>query len=233
MVKQCALCGLEKDDLTREHVPPKSVFPSPRPENTITVPSCHDCNSSFKLDDEYFRLLIAAGASPESGRHFQLWEEKAVGSTLARSPALKTNLREEFLKIKEFHQQSPLQTFDGTALSDDLVESVQPFDADRINRVLVKTIRGLHFHHEGSPLPASLRFVVSNEPLSEQELRDTIVNRTGLVGGTDAEFVYRYEPLADGTVRWRLLFYVVHQFTVDVSKAEGEAEVIELKHLTR
>ncbi len=32
----CSICGQE-DELTREHIPPKGIFLSPRPVNTITV----------------------------------------------------------------------------------------------------------------------------------------------------------------------------------------------------
>jgi len=56
-VKLCAYCG--KSASTRDHIPPKSLFPKPRPKNLITVPSCFDFNSQFQKDDDYFWLNLS------------------------------------------------------------------------------------------------------------------------------------------------------------------------------
>lgn len=53
----CFNCGAPSE--TRDHVPPKGVFPAPRPKQLITVPACRKCNNSTKLDDEYFRWFVA------------------------------------------------------------------------------------------------------------------------------------------------------------------------------
>jgi hypothetical protein len=52
----CVFCGSETC-LTKDHVPPKSLFPKPRPDNLITVYSCDNCNLGTAKDDEYFRLM--------------------------------------------------------------------------------------------------------------------------------------------------------------------------------
>jgi hypothetical protein len=63
---ECYLCGTPAT--TQDHIPPKCMFPKPRPTDLITVPSCCACNDKTKLDDEYFRLVVAAGSrdSPQS-----------------------------------------------------------------------------------------------------------------------------------------------------------------------
>ena len=56
---------------TVDHVPPKGLFPKPRPSNLITVPACNQCNQGFKNDDEYFLNIALEWAASESndGRH--------------------------------------------------------------------------------------------------------------------------------------------------------------------
>src|SRR5208283_2514674 len=63
-IGECLYCGRVRP-LTRDDVPPKNLFPKPRPSNLITVPSCQKCNQSFMLDDEYFRLVIADADNPK------------------------------------------------------------------------------------------------------------------------------------------------------------------------
>lgn len=55
--KLCAYCRSPKN-LTRDHIPPKSFFPQPRPKNLITVPCCVECHRGFTQDDEYLRNLL-------------------------------------------------------------------------------------------------------------------------------------------------------------------------------
>ncbi|MDB5309090.1 MAG: hypothetical protein JWO38_3292 [Gemmataceae bacterium] len=71
--------------LTRDHVPPKALFPKPRPGNLVTVPACFRCNSSAGLDDDYFATArrafqtayplvppVPTAASPPLGGGLQL-----------------------------------------------------------------------------------------------------------------------------------------------------------------
>ncbi|MCX6639210.1 MAG: hypothetical protein NTW14_01840 [bacterium] len=53
----CIYCGTRKAT-TRDHIPPASFFPDPKPSNSITVPCCPTCNNDFGRDDEYVRNVI-------------------------------------------------------------------------------------------------------------------------------------------------------------------------------
>src|SRR6266446_2126634 len=55
----CYLCGAT-DRLTRDHIPPKGLFPRPRPSNLHTLPCCEPCNNRASADDEYFRLAVSS-----------------------------------------------------------------------------------------------------------------------------------------------------------------------------
>lgn len=53
----CVYCHSPKD-LTRDHIPPKSFFPAPRPTDLITVPCCSECNGESTENDEYLRNYL-------------------------------------------------------------------------------------------------------------------------------------------------------------------------------
>ena len=53
----CVYCGKIRT-ITDDHIPPSSIFAKPKPNNLITVPSCHYCNQGSSKDDEYFRLTL-------------------------------------------------------------------------------------------------------------------------------------------------------------------------------
>ncbi len=55
--KLCVYCR-SPQDLTRDHIPPRSFFPKPRPKDLITVPCCSECHGEFTKDDEYLRNLL-------------------------------------------------------------------------------------------------------------------------------------------------------------------------------
>lgn len=56
----CYECGatLDKESLTKEHVPPKSFFPKSDRDSLITVPACVKHNGGKSDDDEYFFQII-------------------------------------------------------------------------------------------------------------------------------------------------------------------------------
>jgi hypothetical protein len=56
-IGECAYCG-KVEILTRDHIPPKSLFPGFKRQNLISVPCCQDCNQNASKDDEYFRLFL-------------------------------------------------------------------------------------------------------------------------------------------------------------------------------
>jgi len=46
-------------EVTVDHVPPKQLFPKPRPSTLITVPSCYSCNQASQKDEVYFQMALA------------------------------------------------------------------------------------------------------------------------------------------------------------------------------
>lgn len=211
---KCALCG-EDHPVTREHVPPKNLFLAPRPRNTITVPVCEGCNHGYHLDDEYFRVYVAAGAEPGS-RLWRLWKQKVVGSSFARSGGLKRRLNDDRAFLQEHHKREPIRTFDDEVVADELVPFAQPFDASRINAVVGKIVRCLYFSRTGTPLVSGACLTVDVAPLASVDEENLYDRPSGYVGHND-EFVYRHEALDAAASRWLLGFYRLHTFTIHVN----------------
>ena len=110
----CAYCG-SKENLTDDHVPPKNLFPKPRPSNLISVPACTSCHSNTSKDDEYFRIKLClrddAGNHPSARTN---WD--SIFRSLKRDKA--KGLKKQFFKdIKKVR----LRTSSGLYLGNKLV----------------------------------------------------------------------------------------------------------------
>jgi hypothetical protein len=57
----CYWCG--EAATSREHVPPKGLFPQGKNNQLITVPSCEKHNEALSDVDEKFRVFVQGGAS--------------------------------------------------------------------------------------------------------------------------------------------------------------------------
>lgn len=55
----CAYCGMQRP-LTREHVIPRCLFPTPPPPNLVTVPVCSPCNNQKSRNDDFLRDMLVA-----------------------------------------------------------------------------------------------------------------------------------------------------------------------------
>jgi len=160
----CAICGETVEDVTRDHIPPKSMF-AVKPSNLITVPACPKCNGGSSADDEYFRLIaseIDTAAHPDA---------KKVSESIARSMA-----RPQAAGFREGLCQSiyPVEV-DG---------ELRPFfglDAQRLDRAAMKIVRGLFFHVKNYPVPSNYKVLAANLDLfmenpSSVELAKLIYN---------------------------------------------------------
>ena len=59
--KFCYLCEQPNPD-TRDHIPPRGIFPKMPKGQLITVPAHEGCNNRFSRDDELFRNPIIAAS---------------------------------------------------------------------------------------------------------------------------------------------------------------------------
>ena len=211
----CPICGKEAL-LTRDHAPPDGIFLQPKPNNLITVRTCKSCNDGTKLDDEYFRICLAAGLQP-SPAQWQLWNEKVQGSTLKRSPKLRSRLVQLMNAVQEHHKTSPLEFTDGTRLTDEQVAQTLVLEKSRIDRVIEKIVRCLHYRFYGAILPAEFIIEVSLE--SPQEYEHQLAQPCGVIGN-HREFTFWYDRQAEASSsHWLLWFYEDQLFKAELHAA--------------
>lgn len=147
--KRCVYCNCFLESKTRDHVPPKCLFPKGT-QGLITVPSCNTCNSGFAKDDEYFRQMIVFAI--ESSKHPQ-----------AKEPidkALRNLNRDESKKFRRkfFETLRERQVEYEPGLLEDGAE--YPIDLQRIGNVVSRTVRGILWSESGLLLPENYGVVV-------------------------------------------------------------------------
>jgi hypothetical protein len=129
----CTYCG-RQGLVTRDHVPPRSIFPDPKPQRLVTVPACEGCNEAFKVDDEYFRTFVITGNFQNLAAR-NLWDRKIIGSPNAET--IRRILRRS---MKDFELRSPGGLYLGKAPAVCL-------DARRTLRIAARIVLGLWWYH--------------------------------------------------------------------------------------
>ena len=198
--RSCYLCG--KPATTQDHVPPKTLFPKPRPQTLITLPCCSRCNGAYSLDEEYFRNNISMLSNPAHA--WPIW--KAAHRSLKRRPKLYTDTMRRI---------SPLQI-------GDLVVPLMRYEAKRTNRVLSKISLGLLFHHTHQRLANSVRHEAF--PL-EGDIPDSlrsVIRKLPFRGRWEGTFAYIGGMCTDdpNTGLWLMAFYVSRAFLVHFHSVE-------------
>ena len=140
--QMCVYCG-SAPATTHDHVPPKNLFPRPRPQ-LITVPSCAEHNKGAAKDDEYFRLSVVVNkdAAFHPAAH-QSWQTTYRGLQRPQASGFKL----AFLKSLE---QAPVFSRGGLYLGETMTYAV---DSKRQAQVVARTIRGLYYDQTGRILP--------------------------------------------------------------------------------
>jgi hypothetical protein len=117
--------------------------------------------------------------------------------------------------VRHHHMVEPLRTVEGKVLDDKWLPLVASFSASRINAVVEKIVRCLHFSLYGTPLPTDTHFEVDTTPLPPTVSRLLYTQPTGKVGDFE-EFVFKHEGTENNGPRWLMAFYGFHTFTVKV-----------------
>lgn len=95
-IRWCYLCR-STESLTKDHLPPKNLFPKPHPSNLISVPCCKTCNEKFSKLDEQFRVFVSTPVNvSDIGK--DIMRKKVFGGSLKDSPKLKTQMGRNVFK---------------------------------------------------------------------------------------------------------------------------------------
>lgn len=143
----CAYCRQIVEKVTADHVPPRGLFGKSPKGNLITVPACEKCNNSTSKDDEHFRLLA-----------LDILASEVPAAQQANDATLRALKREQAKGFREsvYSTLQPVQLLSpgGLFLGNTFTMRVK---MERLSRTIEKTVRGLFFHHKGSPVPEDYR----------------------------------------------------------------------------
>lgn len=221
-IGECAYCG-RVGPLTADHVPPRNLFPQPRPSDLITVPCCKRCNKRFEMDDEYLRLVTAMRS--DTGDHSDAREPLRAAMRSLYKPE-KEGFRNAFLQGVKFVN---LQTQAGIYLGGSIAYEV---DLDRLNRTADRIVRGLFFHHREERLPDDARVkalcleYIQSDRETLQTLEETLshLQKQPLITKGKGAFRYQFFLLDDApnSSVWLFSFYEkVHFFGLTVLAIEA------------
>jgi len=142
--KLCIYCQRNPVD-GKDHVPPKNLFPKPRPSTLVSVPACKECNEGASLDDEYFKLIVPSRHDVGENKSALETNESALRGLFRKKS---TGLKNKFLKsVEEVELHTPSGLYMGNTLQ------IKP-NFYRIENVVRRTVRGLYYDsHEKCALP--------------------------------------------------------------------------------
>lgn len=200
-ITRCVYCERTAD--TKDHIPPKGVFPDPRPSDLITVPACTSCNADFMKDDEYFKIHLGLRADVQAEPRGQLLAHE-VARAMGRSQASRFAAR----------IRSTIRPPSAEELANGFPEGLlgQQPDTNRLMRTVARMIRGLHHHLTGLRIPSS--YVVRGaliESFPEPQRSLALALMTGAVetelASGQFSFVTRASVDDVHTTSWLLVFF--------------------------
>ena len=195
----CAICG-NNEATTSDHLPPKSIFPKPRPDNLITVPSCAECNNSASDLDEAFRLYLALHVSDLDDEVTSAYFYEAL-----RTYRHNKRLQSEILSSAQpVDFTTPGGIYIGQGMK--VLWNSKAHDA-----VIERIVRGLYFHHFCDVLPPDAHVSPKwfNQP-NVNFLQSLSGLKKNVVGNNQFIYLYgRHEEYPVASV-WYFEFYGRH-----------------------
>lgn len=167
--KSCIYCG-SFENITRDHVPPKNIFPDPKPENLITVPSCKKCNQTAGKDDEYFRLVFSIRHDLFHHEEIQKnWDKVKRGLSRKEGQGLRIDLMNN-LKLLDAYSKGGIY-----------LGKIPGYNVDmkRISGVVERVMKGAFYLHKKYSLPRNIKvaaYSVQDMQITDHETVDLYNN---------------------------------------------------------
>lgn len=194
----CGYCG-NPSPTTRDHVPPKGIFPPPRPSDLVTIPACTSCNQSASETDERFRAYLSLHVGVDTPTTRQLWDPAL------RSIRRKRSLRQRLLAdLERVWTRTSSGIITGRAYRG-------LWDSEAHDTTIERVIRGLYFHHYGEVLGSRANVRAQwYRRLTPEILEVTEDSDHRSIG--DGQFVYRYGRAMDSPLHsvWLFQFHGRH-----------------------
>jgi hypothetical protein len=178
--KFCCFCG--NPATTSDHIPSAGIFPSPRPQDLITVPACKECNEKTSLDEEYFIAAIVTAGSYSCSAE-KLINQKIIPKA-RQKPALLYSIIKNSQKV-DVYSEGGIYMGEQTEIK---------YDRQRFQNVIEKYVRGLFWHEKKEPLGDDyiVKPFIRNPPLFDDGIKAGIVSLPIKKLGDGQVFSYRY-----------------------------------------
>lgn len=196
VIETCCYCG-SSEKITRDHVPPKSIFAKPRSGDLISVPACFECNNRFSSSDDIFKTYIGMHSAYKGGRAETLFK-KYVVRTVAHNRKLKQEIAST---IKRIELAAPNRIYTGQHAYTVLWNS--KVHEEQIQRI----VKGLFYHHFRKRIPVNLE--IKSYWLDQPAELNFEMNSVSICNG---EFKYEFAIPNDsdfGSI-WSFSFYDAH-----------------------
>jgi len=206
--KLCYLCGKPNPD-TKEHIPPRGIFPKQPTGQLITVPAHESCNNQYAEDDELLRNLIIS-ASWRSGKGREAWDKQVVASW-KKNPGAKKELINRLTTVKI---KNPV-----TGKKEEypaLMGEVSLFE-----RQVERFTKGLYYHRYKEPLPSDISIEVSK--LKPPEITFSSLQALGInvqLKHIEPEVFSYFFPVSNENRNKGLVYFVFFDTEVFVAKID-------------
>lgn len=191
----CAICG-KNPATTNDHIPPKGMFPRPRPHDLITIPACLECNKRTEKLDEEFRVFINMFVGKTTPEAESLWKTETLYTIQHNDRLLR--------KALSAFQPAYLTSKHGIIINK---TKVVTWD-ESPNIIIEKITRGLYYHHFGLVLSDKVNITIKQinniPPETAERIKTWSWNSVG--GG---QFLYGYARANDVPLHsaWLLVFH--------------------------
>ena len=190
------LCGKEPAT-TRDNVPPGSAFLRPHPSDLARVPSCFTCNNKASSLDERFGVYLALHVGDDSPKGRELFTNK-IEPTIQHNKRLRRKIVDGITPV---NLKTPEGLYIGKA-------HAVLWDSDCHDRVIERTIRGLHFYHTGTILGDKVRVEIQYLNSIEGKIMEMFRRwPTYSMGGTQFMYKFMFFPTHPLYSAWLFQFH--------------------------
>lgn len=211
-IQLCCYCGV-RNATTKDHIPPKAIFNTPRPNDLITVPCCHECNNTASKFDEKFKTYLGMHVARAGGDAEKLFKEAVL-------PTAKHNNR---LRQTIFRTMYPVTVTTKSGIITGKGMAV-PWDNEAHDFTIERITRGLFFHHFRKIIgnEVKIKTYFFKEPytaLNDKLYTNSIAN---------GNFIYQYNKVDEGDDSiWLFYFYKSHFAGSTIFRSEKNIERVE------
>ena len=197
-LRVCSICGQKTVELSKDHVPPKSIFMEPRPKNSITVRACTRCNNGSSALDQKFGVYLSLHAA----------NSNQIAEKLLKTSAMDTLNKNKKLTDNIIAGLRPAYLATESGVIYDKADVVL-WDNEAYNSIIERTVRGLYFHHYKQVLGNKVGVTVCMLRKIPAELLEFMEFFAYNEIGHQGEFVYKYMRSEENPLysMWIFQFY--------------------------